>query len=154
MIEFEIPNRGHYTIHHVVFDVNGTLATDGNMTDDVPQLIQALREYVDVHLLTADTHGKQHFIDEQLGMKAHIIMHGAEEKAGIVREIGGDVVVAIGNGTNDVPMMEEACLSIAVLGREGLSTQALRVADVLVQDVRDAINMLLNPDRLRATLRR
>ena len=45
--------------------------------------------------------------------------HG-EEKRTHVRALGSSTVVAIGNGANDVPMLDEAALAIAVLGREGL----------------------------------
>ena len=67
--------------------------------------------------------------------------------------MGGDSVIAIGNGRNDVPMMGRAGLGIAVIGPEGGSGELLRVADVVVRDIRDASDLVTNPLRLKATLR-
>ncbi|MEO2151493.1 MAG: HAD family hydrolase, partial [Thermococcus sp.] len=62
--------------------------------------------------------------------------------------------VAVGNGNNDVAMLEKAELAFCVIGREGASVDALLASDVVVTDVRDAIEMLLNEKKLIATLRR
>jgi soluble P-type ATPase len=154
MIEIEVPGRGLYALRHAAFDVNGTLATDGNLIEGVFELLRLLRDQLDVHLLTADTHGRQHLLDAQLGTTARIITQGAAEKAAFVHELGAEHVVAIGNGANDAPMFKEAALAIAVLGEEGLAVEALQAADVVVRRVHDALNLLLMPDRLRASLRR
>ncbi|GAB4435199.1 MAG: HAD family hydrolase [Anaerolineae bacterium] len=154
MIEIEIPGRGVLTLHHAAFDVNGTLATDGRLIEGVDTLLATLRERVAVHLLTADTHGRQAAIDAQLGLSARIITRGAAEKAEIVRALGAEHVVAVGNGANDAPMFGAAALAIAVLGEEGLAVAALQSADVVVRHIHDALALLLTPRRLVATLRR
>ncbi len=153
MIEIDIPKRGVFTLEHAVFDVNGTLATDGRLIQDVKPLLDILRRRLKVQMLTADTHGKQREINRILGFEATIITGGAEQKAEIIHELGADKVVAIGNGANDTAMFKVAALSIAVLGDEGLAIPALLAADAVVHHIHDAINMLLFPDRMRATLR-
>ena len=50
-------------------------------------------------------------------------------------------------------MLREAALGIAVVGGEGAAAAALREADVVVTDVLAALDLLLNPRRLMATLR-
>ena len=35
MIDIDIPGRDHYRLEHLVLDVNGTLALDGNLLDGV-----------------------------------------------------------------------------------------------------------------------
>jgi soluble P-type ATPase len=60
----------------------------------------------------------------------------------------------VGNGANDVDMLAEAALGIAVLGSEGLAVPALIAADVLAASIDEALELLLNPKRLVATLRR
>ncbi len=150
----DIPNRGQLHLRHAVFDVNGTLACDGVLVEGIKPLIDQLRTQMQVHMLTADTHGRQHSIDAQLGFSARIITRGAVEKAEIVRELGADQVVAIGNGANDAPMFQAAALAIAVLGDEGLAVETLQQADVVVRHIHNALGLLLNPNRLRATLRR
>jgi soluble P-type ATPase len=50
-------------------------------------------------------------------------------------------------------MLRSAALGIAVIQREGAAAAALLEADVVVTDVRDALDLLLNPLRLVAGLR-
>ncbi len=152
MMEIIVPGRGTYTLQHAVFDVNGTLAVDGKLIKGVPELIAALRRKLEVHLLTADTHGRQSEIDAILGFPAHRIGK-AVGKAEYVRQLGAGGVVAFGNGANDTAMLEAASLGIAVMGREGLAVRTLMVADIVVADIRDGILLLLRPDRMIATLR-
>ncbi len=156
MVELTIPGYGNLQLKYAVFDVNGTLAVDGNLIDGVTEKIAALREVLEVRLLTADTHGKQAEIDQALGVKADRVQAGRErkQKADYARSLGAGHVVAIGNGSNDVEMLKAAALGIAVIGREGCAREALVAADVVVTDIHTALDLLLKPQRLTATLRR
>ena len=50
--------------------------------------------------------------------------------------------------------MAEACaLSVCVIGREGCCGALLGKSDVVVTSIADGLDLLLKPDRLRATLR-
>ncbi len=155
-LEIAIPGRGTIVLHHAVFDVNGTLATDGVLIEGVAERLQALKDHLEIHLLTADTHGGQAEIDRLLGLTAQRLRPGGEreQKALYVSSLGAENVVAIGNGANDVGMLEIAAIGIAVLGTEGLNGEALRTADVVVTSIHDALDLLLKPKRLSATLRR
>jgi P-type E1-E2 ATPase len=155
MIELNIPGRGHVQLQHAVFDVNGTLAVDGVLIDGVAEQINALRTQLEVHLLTADTHGKQAEIDQVLGLRADRVRpgHEREQKATYAQTLGADQVVAIGNGANDVAMLKTAAIGIAVIGREGCAAEALAGADIVVTDIHVALELLLNPKRLIASLR-
>lgn len=156
MIELSIPGTGDMALEHVVFDVNGTLAVDGMLIEGVAGRLAELKERIAIHLLTADTHGGQAAIDAALGQTAHRVQRGQEreQKAAFVRELGAERVIAVGNGGNDVGMLGEAALGIAVIGAEGLNVAALNAADVVVASTLDALDLLLNPSRLVATLRR
>ena len=154
MITIDIPGKGTLELEHVVFDVNGTLAVDGVLLPGVKERMDALREQVQVHMLTADTHGQQAAIDAELGWKATIIQRGTVEKAAFVLTLGAEKVAVVGNGAIDVSMMQASALSIAVLGPEGLAVSALKNAEVVTASITDALDLLLKPDRLRATLRR
>ena len=156
MIELNIPGRGLIQLQHLVCDVNGTLAVDGQLPENVKKKISALRDRLSLHLLTADTHGRQHFIDQQLNIKAVRIQSGreAEQKAAYVENLGADLCVAIGQGANDAAMLDSAAIGIAVLSREGLAIEALTRADVCVPDVLAGFELLEQPIRLVATLRR
>jgi soluble P-type ATPase len=61
--------------------------------------------------------------------------------------------MAIGNGVNDVAMLERAAIGIAVLGPGGYAAEALRSADLPVKSIDDALCMVTKPRRLIATLR-
>jgi P-type E1-E2 ATPase len=156
LIELNIPGRGLIQLRHLVSDVNGTLAFDGVLLPDVSRALTALRDRLELHLLTADTHGRQAEIDRQLGLEAVRIAPGgeAEAKAGYVNQLGAESAVAIGQGANDAAMLETAAIGIAVLSREGLATEAATRADVLVPDVLAGLDLLEHPLRLVATLRR
>ena len=155
MIELNIPNRSNLRLAHVVLDVNGTIAKDGRLLDKVAKPLAGLRDRLTIHLLTADTYGKQDNIDLMLGMRATRIKSGDEaaQKAEYVRQLGAESVVVIGQGANDAGMLEAAGIGIAVLGDEGLAVAALLKADILAANIFDALNMLEYPTRLVATLR-
>jgi P-type E1-E2 ATPase len=156
MLEIVVPGRTTYRLHHLVLDVNGTVAVDGRLVEGVARRLAELRHSLEVYMLTADTRGRQQAIDAQLGMKAARIapQNEAAQKASFVRELGDEGVCAVGNGANDAQMLREADLAIAVLGPEGLAVETMNAADVVVPCVNDALDLLLRPLRLVATLRR
>ncbi len=157
MIELQIPGRGIIELEYAVFDVNGTLAVDGQLIKGVEPLIAQLRGKLEVRLITADTHGRQVEIDRQLKFTADRLKPGGyerEQKAEYVHALGAHNVVAIGNGGNDVDMLKVAALGIAVIGHEGAAFEVLSAADVVTHNIYDAIGLLLYPKRLIATLRR
>jgi soluble P-type ATPase len=59
----------------------------------------------------------------------------------------------LGNGSNDMKMLEASGLGIAVIGREGAAISAINNADITVCSVVDGLDLLLKPDRIKATLR-
>ena len=160
MIELNIPSRGNLRLAHVVLDVNGTIAKDGRLLDKVAKPLAGLRDRLTIHLLTADTYGKQDNIDLMLGMRATRIRASAEagdeadQKAAYVRQLGAESVVAIGQGVNDAEMLAVAAIGVAVLGDEGLAVVTLLKADIVAANIFDALNLLEYPTRLVATLRK
>jgi P-type E1-E2 ATPase len=156
MIELNIPGRGTLQLEHLVSDVNGTLATDGQLLDGTIRAIKGLRDRLEVHLLTADTHGRQYLIDRQLGLQAVRIQPGDEagQKASYVRQLGAEHVVAIGQGANDAAMLEEAALGICVLSAEGTAVETMLAADLVAPDIFTALELLDKPLRIVASLRK
>ena len=156
MISLTIPGKGTYQIEHVVFDVNGTLAIDGQLADDIPEKIHQLQKQVNVHLITANTHGKQDTIDKVLGFSAEILSAGneAKQKAEFVKTLNADTVVAIGQGANDVDMLRIAALGIGILSDEGIARETLLAADLILPSIDAAFDCLANPRRIVASLRK
>jgi len=152
MICIDIPQRGIIELQHAVFDVNGTLAIDGMPIPGVVDRLKALGEDLSLHALTAGTHGNIAELERIIGFPFHIIGSG-EEKTRYVEQLGPAHVIAFGNGMNDVGMLRLAAIGVAILAGEGAAMGALQAADVLALGPVDAIDLVLNPKRLVATLR-
>jgi P-type E1-E2 ATPase len=155
MIELNIPGKGMIQLHHLVSDVNGTLAVDGRLVEGVAKALSSLADRLEIHLLTADTHGRQADIDALLGLQASRIPAGneADAKAEFVERLGAGNVVAIGQGCNDAAMLERAAIGICVLSTEGTAISSLMAADLVVTGILDALELLEKPMRLVASLR-
>jgi len=156
MIELRIPGRGLVELENLVCDVNGTLAVDGQLFDGLVRPLTNLRDRLELHLLTADTHGRQSLIDHQLSLQAVRLQPGNEalQKSEYVHRLGAHSVVAIGQGANDAGMLKEAALGICVFSEEGVAVETLLAADLVVSDIFAALNLLEKPLRIVATLRK
>jgi P-type E1-E2 ATPase len=156
VIELNIPGRGVLRVQHLVTDVNGTLAIDGQLMEGISKRLGLLKDRFTIHLLTADTHGRQAVIDQQLNLTAVRIQPGneAEQKAEYVRSLGAETVVAIGQGANDAAMLREAALGICVMSPEGAAIEALLSADLVMPTITSALELLDKPLRIVASLRK
>src|SRR5579863_5181050 len=152
MIQVDIPPRGWVELRHAVFDVNGTLALDGEPVPGVVDRLKALANVLSLHALTAGTHGNLAELEHLLGIPLQVITSG-DEKTRYVEQLGPEHVIAFGNGVNDTGMLRLAAIGVAILGGEGVAISSLQAADVLVLSPVDAIDLVLNSKRLVATLR-
>ena len=156
MLSLAIPGCGLFELRHCVLDFSGTLSVDGQLLEGVRERLGLLAEQLEVHVLTSDTHGGARQALVGVPGTLHILQgerHELQKQQHVVR-LGAAGVVAIGNGNNDVSMLQAARLGIAVCAAEGCSVAALTAAAVLVGSPLDALDLLLNPKRLTATLRR
>lgn len=156
MIEIALPGRNtELKIYHLMLDINGTLTVDGQLIPGVKERIEVLKEKLTIHLLTADTFGRGAETASELGTKFKRVdaNQGGLDKKEYLYELGNEKTAAIGNGYNDIYMLAEAVLAIAVVGKEGCSVKALEQADIVVNDINDALDLLINPKRIVATLR-
>ncbi len=155
MISVSVPGWGDLDIEYLVVDYNGTCAFDGKIKENVKEMLDKVSRYIKVFIITSDTYGNIDTEGNTIGFS--IIKVGKEgsgaEKAKIIRELGPEKIVAIGNGSNDVLMMREAALGIGVIGEEGCSKEVLKEADFVVKNVTDALSILMHPERIVATLR-
>jgi len=155
MLEITIPSRGVLRLEYLLLDVNGTIALDGQLLSGVRERLIELSRRVEIRLVSANTHGTVETLAAGLKVKAQILQPGNEvaQKMALVEELGAERVVAMGNGANDAAMLRRAALGIAVLGGEGLAVTSLTAADVLTPNIEAALDLLLYPRRLMATLR-
>lgn len=166
MISIEIPGREQpFRIWAVAVDYNGTIACDGMLIEGVADRVRALVDAgVEVHVLTADTYGTVEAQCAGLGAQVRPFAHAGAAvcKEEIVRGLAaaagcepgaGSGICAMGNGFNDMPMFQAADLRICVLDAEGAHPGLLAHADVVARGACEALDLVLKPNRLRATLR-
>jgi len=146
----QIPNYGEIRAQSILFDLNGTLGESGKVGEEVKHLLERLADKYTVVVLSADTFGTLEEEFRGLPVRIERVSSGAE-KAEIAK--GYEPYIAVGNGNNDVAMLEGAELAFCVIGPEGGTTDALLASDVVVRDIKDAIGMLLDERKLIATLR-
>jgi len=156
VIEITIPGRGNYTINNLVLDLNGTIAVDGNIIGGVKEKLAMLSQKLDIFLVTADTNKNAERLVKDLPVTLYKIKETEEnnQKLRVVLKKGKNNTVSIGNGCNDVSMLKESAIGICIVGGEGASAEAMMASDLVVSTINDALDLLLKPHRLRATLRR
>ncbi|MBQ3404092.1 MAG: HAD family hydrolase [Oscillospiraceae bacterium] len=154
MIKIEIPGREALVLNYLAVDYNGTIAKDGKLIEGLAERFEMLKDRLEIIILTADTYGtvKKQCAELPVRVETFPRPGAAECKLEIVNSLG-DGVVCLGNGFNDILMFDAADLSVAVLDAEGMCAALLPHADVLVMSPLDALDLLIKPDRLRATLR-
>lgn len=155
MIELDIPGYGALRLEHLVSDFTGTLAFDGRLLPGVKELLNDLARVVTVHVLTADTFGRCR--EELEGVNCSLtVLSGPDvdlQKEAYIRTLGTERTASVGNGVNDRRMLKAARVGIAVTGREGCAVEAMVNANIVVNDIRDALGFFVHPKRLTATLR-
>lgn len=154
-ITITVPGWRTLDLAHLVLDFNGTLALDGRLLVGVEARLQDLASRLRIHVLTADTFGRAKIELGNARCELVVLRPGDEhrQKADYLDRLGADACAAIGNGRNDREMLARAALAIAVLGAEGLASEALAAADIVVPDPVSALDLLLHPQRIAATLR-
>jgi soluble P-type ATPase len=155
MIAQTIPGFGALRLQHLVLDFNGTLALDGRLLPGVRPRLRALAGLLELHVVTADTFGTARRALGDLPCKLVVLRAAGQDraKARYVHALGARATVAIGNGRNDRGMLRASRLGIAVVQSEGASSEALHAADIIVSSVLDALDLLLRPQRMLASLR-
>lgn len=155
MIRIEILGSGFIELEHFVTDFSGTLSEDGILLTGVKDKLNVLSNMLTIHVLTSDTFGRA--IEELKGINCEVYVLKGEghvtQKEKYVIDLGPDRVVALGNGKNDALMLKAARLGISVCLKEGCSKDALDASEIFVKSPIDAIDLLLKPKRLIATLR-
>jgi len=150
----DVPGYGSLELENVVLDLNGTLTESGDFIAGVLDDLEALRSRgFKIYILSGDTRGNLGQTFEHAAGGEAVVTKTAQEKRAFVESIGPEHTVCVGNGNIDVEMFKVARLSICTVQAEGATAKALLQADVVVMHVRHAMGILLDPDKLIATLR-
>ena len=147
-----IPGLPDLSLEHLLVDVNGTLTNRGELLDGVEARLGRLSNALDIRLVSADTFGTLDTIAARMNVSGVRASTG-EDKLRLLDELGRERCAVIGNGSNDALVLAAAALGFAIIGPEGASATALRSADVVCASAADALDLLLDPRALSATLR-
>jgi len=155
VIEIEVPGRRTWRLQYGVFDFNGTLALDGRLREGAAERLRMLADRLELHIWTGDSHGTARAEVNGLPVQLAIVpaQNQAEAKQTLLRALGAAQSVAVGNGYNDRLVLTEAALGIAVLEREGAAVTSFTAAEIVCPTIIDALDLLLHPRRIVATLR-
>lgn len=155
MLTIIVPGFRSLQLRHLVLDYNGTIALDGELLPGISERLARLDAHLDIHLVTADTHGSAARQTAKLPCRLEIIGPEYQDlaKERFIDKLDPELVAAVGNGRNDLLMLQRAALGIAVIQAEGGSGMVAGSADVLCTSILDAFDLLLYPARLIATLR-
>ncbi len=157
-ITIEIPGFGRRAIRTIVSDYTGTLSCGGKLVPGVGERLQQLLDSVDIHVVTSDSFGtakeqlKHILLPHILSQQRHDI-----EKEDYVNKLDVEHVAAFGNGNNDRLLLKRVKqaggLAIAVDNGEGCALDALFNAHIFIVGATNALDLLLQSDRCKATLR-
>jgi len=154
MVLIQRPGQEPLEIEFILIDFEGTLAFDKRVHPKAKDKINLLSKRTKIYILTK---GDQELVSEVLRkVKAEVIYlkegESSQGKLNLLRQLGANNTVAIGNGADDAPLLEEAGLGICVISKEGTTGEAMQKADVVVSNILDALDFLLKPLRQKATL--
>jgi len=142
-INITIPHFKELDLKDLVLDYNGTLAKDGILKVEVKERLKTLCEVLRVHVITSDTFGsvQSQLKDFNLNIKVLHTNNHTLEKALYVKALGVESCITIGNGSNDAQMLQDAAISIALIGDEGCSTKALINSNIVCKEIADALDL-------------
>ena len=154
MILIQRPGQEPLEIEFILSDFEGTLATDQRVHPKVKDKINLLSKRVKVYIFT--TGEKERVSDVLRNVNAEVIYlkegEASQGKLNLLEQLGADRAVAIGNGVNDLAMIEHSALGIVVMNREGTLAGVIGKADLVFMTILDALDFLLKPLRQKATL--
>ncbi|MFW9987376.1 MAG: HAD family hydrolase [Candidatus Odinarchaeota archaeon] len=157
MRQINIPNYGLITIKNILFDINGTIQFQGELSPVIIDKFKKLKEIYNIYLISADTRGNLKDIAEILDVDyIKIQQQGTSEseaKENELKQLGKENTIAIGNGNNDALMLKNALLGIVIIGNEGASIKSIMNSDVAFPDPLSVLNFLLDEKIMIATLR-
>lgn len=158
-ITIDIAGFGKLQINAVLTDYTGTLAFNRKLTAGIKDRLLGLAQLVDIHVVTVDSFGTA---EEEL--KGLPLVCGRLEGAGedmqkrrYAEKLSPHHLASFGNGNNDRLHMkavkEAGGLAIAVEKGEGCALETIPNANVFIVGAPNALDLPLEPTRLRATLR-
>jgi soluble P-type ATPase len=155
MIHIQRSGQEPLEIDFILIDFEGTLASNCRVHPKAKDKLNLLAKRAKIYILT--TEKKEHAEEVLRKVNAEIVYLTEGEcskmKLDLLRQLGATRTAAIGSGTDDGPMIEEAVFGLCAIGKAGASSETVKHADVVFTDILDTLDFLLKPLRQRATLR-
>ncbi len=155
MISIEIPGYGDVKIDNILLDYNGTIASGGKLISSLKNIIEKLSNEVNLYVITADTFGT--VAEEIKDLPIEIIKikkeNERQQKLEILVKLGPENTISYGNGNNDKSMIKESAVGVCIMGDEGCSRETLEVSDLVINSIEKGLLLLLDKNKLKATLR-
>jgi soluble P-type ATPase len=159
-IHVDIPGVGPLSIETLVCDYTGTLSRGGKLTPGVQERLIRLTDLVEIQVLTSDTFGTVRFELQNIALDIQVLTgghHDEQKRRFVTQHCNPATVAALGNGANDRLMLDAvraaSGLAIAVDNGEGCAVATLQNASLLIHGADRALDLLLDPNRVAATLR-
>lgn len=154
MITILRPGQEPLEIDFILIDFEGALASDRRVHPKAKDKINLLSKRTKIYILTKEEKTLIEGALKKVNAEIIYLMEGesSQQKLDLLRQLGAARAVAIGNGADDAPMIEEAGFGICVMGNEGTYSETMKKADVVFMNILDALDFLLKPLRQRATL--
>ena len=154
MIPVLRPGQDPLEIDFILVDFDGTLAADRRVHPKTKDKLNLLARRTKIYVFTTQEGETPEDVLRRVKVE---IIHLKEGEAGqaklsLLNRLGSPRTVAIGNGLDDLPMIEQAGLGICLMSGEGTSAEAIRKADLVFSNILDALDFLLKPLRQKATL--
>jgi soluble P-type ATPase len=153
-MKYNIPGSDEINIETIILDLNGTLSVGGIIVEGVKERLVKLKALgFKLVFFTGNTRNDADAIAEGLGIEWKMAKT-AEDKRDLALSMNPDTCASVGNGLIDVELMKAVKLRIVTLQAEGVHTQTLINSDIVVPSIIDALDLLIDKQRLIATLRR
>jgi soluble P-type ATPase len=157
-VNVSIPGHAELHLRHMVSDYTGTLSHRGKLVG-VWDRLRRLSELLDIHILSADTGGTAKEQLKDFPINLHILTGTDQDiqKRDFAARLDLGNVVCFGNGNNDRLLLkavkQSGGLAVAVENGEGCAIDALMNAHVFIVGAENALDLLLDTDFVKATLR-
>ncbi len=159
-IQVPIPGFGDLRLTTIVTDYTGTHACGGKLVPGAKERLKQLADLLDIYVLTSDTFGT---VKGELEGVPHklVLLEGRahdRQKYNFVRALSSlKAIAAFGNGNNDREMLRKVRkgggVAVAVDNGEGCAVDSVTAANIFIHGSCNALDLLLEPKRLIASLR-
>lgn len=158
-LSIDIPGFGARHLDTILTDFTGTLSRGGRLVEGVKDRLIRLAQFMEIHVITADTFGVAQRELEDIPHK-HVCLDGSNhdlQKRQYGEKVGLQRCVVLGNGNNDRLLLkaanESGGIAIAVDNGEGCAIDALLNSNLFIVGAVNALDLLLEPKGCKATLR-